>query len=92
MAERWTALTGQFLYRALEDEILVYCHASGATHRFGGAEAWVFEQLLSGPATTEAFAEAARELTEPPPNQTLNEAIGNILAMFEQFGLAAREA
>jgi hypothetical protein len=91
MTERWAARSGAFLHRVLDDDILVYCHASGATHRFADAEAWVFEQLLAGEAELDQLAAAAVAVAErPAPREELAGAIRGILRMFEDFGLVSR--
>lgn len=91
MAERWAARRSEFLSRVLDDDILVYCHASGATHRFADAEAWVFERLLAGDADLDALAEAAQAAAErAAPREELVGAIRGILRMFEDFGLVSR--
>lgn len=92
MTERWAARRRQFLHRVLDDDILVYSHASGATHRFADAEAWVFEQLLAGDAELDALAEAAQGVAERAASrESMAEAIRGILVMFEDFGLVARQ-
>ena len=93
MNERWAARRGNFLHRVLDDDILVFCHASGATHRFADAEAWVFEQLLAGEAELGALATAAQAVAERAATpESMAEAIRGILLMFEDFGLVARQS
>lgn len=91
MSERWAARRGEFLHRVLDDDILVYCHASGATHRFADAEAWVFERLLAGDAELDVLAQAAQGAADRQASrEELAGAIRGILRMFEDFGLVSR--
>jgi hypothetical protein len=93
MSERWAPRDGAFLHRVLDDDMLVYCHSSGATHRFADAEAWVLEQLLAGQAEIDKLVTAAQAVAEQDATpDSMAGAIRGILLMFEDFGLVSRRS
>jgi PqqD family protein of HPr-rel-A system len=84
----WHLLRDGLAWRELEDELMVFCGRSGATHRLLGAEAWLLERLLQGPATTAELIVEVREYAAAGSEAEADATIRGALAAFERFGLA----
>jgi PqqD family protein of HPr-rel-A system len=88
MSPVWQIVTAPpLLWRAWDDEIVVYNEASGETHRLDPLPAEAFEMLLEGPLTSDALSERMAQALEVPKTAEFSESIAAILQLFHDHSL-----
>jgi hypothetical protein len=87
----WRLLQDGLVWRELDSDLLVFCGRSGATHRLADAEAWLFERLLRGAASTEQLIVDIREDAADESAPMAEATIASTLAAFEELGLVAND-
>jgi PqqD family protein of HPr-rel-A system len=83
----WRLLRDGLIWRALDDDLIVFCGRSGATHRLLHAEAWIFERLTDGPATSDELIAEIRKDATPESAMNADGMVRTTLELFEQLGL-----